>query len=121
MLGYMKQLSYQAYIAPEVPLGLCSSKREVSFVTDAEKLFSIMCFLMNEGLHVDDQYRVTLSYRTARWRECDQLDLLEFIQLQDRVQHFNEISAVLSNMLYGTQYARPSFYPLTGLRYDATM
>jgi hypothetical protein len=90
-------------------------------MTDAEKLLSIMCFLMNEGISVDNQYRTTLSYRTVRWRECDQLDLLEIIQLQDRVQYFNEISAVLNNILYGTNYPRRVFYPLTGLRYDATM
>ena len=90
-------------------------------VTDAEKLLSIMCFLMNEGLHVDDQYRTTLSYRTVKWRECDQLDMLELIQLQDRVQYFNELNAVLSNILYGTQYPRPPYYPLTGLRYDGIL
>ena len=90
-------------------------------MTDSEKLLSISCFMMNEGLRVDDHYRTTLSYRTVRWRECDQLDLLELIQLQDRVQYFNELDAVIGNILYSRNQARPVFYPLTGLRYDGIM
>jgi len=90
-------------------------------VTDTEKLFSIMAFMMNEGMRVDDQLRVTLSYRTAKWRECDQLDMLELIQLQDRVQYFNELDAVIGNILYNNNRPRPPFYPLTGLRYDGIM
>ena len=90
-------------------------------MTDSEKLFSIMCFMMNEGLRVDDQYRTTLSYRTVRWRDCDQLDMLELIQLQDRVQYFNELDAVIGNILYDNNRPRPAFYPLTGLRYDGIL
>ena len=89
--------------------------------TDAEKVFSIMCFLWNEGIRVEEHYRVTLSYRTVKYRECDQLDLLELIQLRDRLEYFHELNTVLCNVLFGTFNPRPVFYPLTGLRYDATM
>ena len=90
-------------------------------MTDAEKLVSVMVFMLNEGIRVEDQYKVTLSHRTVRYRECDQLDLLELIQLKDRLEYFNELDAVIGNILYGTNRRRPPYYPLTGLRYDATM
>ena len=89
--------------------------------TDTEKVFSIMCFMWNEAMRVDNQYQTTLSYRTVKWRECDQLDMLEIIQLQDRVQYFNELNAVIGNIIFGTFNPRPQFYPLTGLRYDGIL
>jgi hypothetical protein len=76
--------------------------RRGPLITDSEKLFSIMCFLMNEGIRVEEHYRVTLSYRTVRYRECDQLDMLELIQLQDRLQYFGELNAVIGNICENT-------------------
>ncbi|MCL2300478.1 MAG: hypothetical protein FWC27_10090 [Firmicutes bacterium] len=90
-------------------------------MTDSEKVVSVMAFMLNEGLRVDDYYRTTLGYRTVKWRECDQLDMLEIIQLQDRVQYFNELDAVIGNILYSNNRPRPVFYPLTGLRYDGIL
>jgi len=90
-------------------------------MTDAEKVFNIMVFLLNEGIRAEEMFRVTLSYRTVRYRDCDQLDFLELIQLKDRYEYFNELNTVLGNILYGEHRPRPPYYPLTGLRYDATM
>ena len=90
-------------------------------MTDSEKLLAIGGFLLNEGIRVEDTYKTVLSYRTARYREADQLDLLELIQLMDRWEYFVELATVIENILYGRHDQRPPFYPLTGLRYPDIM
>ena len=86
-------------------------------MTDAEKLVAIMSFMHNEAIRAEDAYKLTLNHRTVYYRQCDQLDLLELIELKVRLDYFNELSAVICNVLYGTHTPRPKYHSLTGLRY----
>ena len=90
-------------------------------MTDVEKLLSIGCFMNNEGIRVEDTYRLVLSHRTVHWRECDQLDLLELMELKIRLDYFNELDVVIGNILLARHDPRPPYFPLTGLRYDGTI
>lgn len=81
-------------------------------MTDAEKLLAIGNFLHMEAIRVEDAFKVALSYRTGQWRSVDQLDMLELIQLLDRVEYFNELEAVIGNVIYGRHKRRPQWYPL---------
>jgi len=87
-------------------------------MTDNEKLLSIACFLWNEGNRVEEMYRVTLGHRAARYRDCDVYDLVELIQLANRLEYFSELSTVINNILFDRNDPRLPYYPLTGLRYD---
>ena len=86
-------------------------------MNDTEKLLTLAVFMNNEGFRVEDAYRMTLNHRTVRWRECDVLDLVELMELKIRLDYFNELSAVICNVLYGTHTPRPKYHSLTGLRY----
>jgi len=82
-------------------------------MTDGEKLLTIQHFLLLEGIRVEDDFRLTLSYRTAQYRNCDQLDMLELIQLMDRVEYFNELEAVIGNVIDDARHKRrPAWFPL---------
>jgi len=81
-------------------------------MTDAEKLLAIANFLFMEGIRVEDDFKVHLSYRTGQWRNVDQLDMLELIQYLDRWEYFNEIEAMIGNILYDRHKRRPPWVPL---------
>jgi len=81
-------------------------------VTDAYKLLLIGNFLNNEAIRLEDAFKVTLSYRTGQYRNVDQLDMLELIQLLDRLEYFRELDAVISNILDGGHRPRPRWKPL---------
>jgi len=87
-------------------------------MTDKERLLNIACFINNEGLRAEDTYKLVLSHRTVRYRECDQLDLLELMELKIRLDYFKELEAVLGNLLYDRYVPRPAYRRLTGRRYD---
>ena len=81
-------------------------------MTDAEKLLAIGNFLFMEGIRVEDDFRVMLSYRTGQYRDVDQLDMLELIQLMDRWEYFNELEAVIGNIVHGRHKRRPAWKSL---------
>jgi len=70
-------------------------------MTDAEKLLAIGSFMNSEAIRVEDDFKVMLSYRTGQYRNVDQLDLLELIQLMDRWEYFRELDAAIGGVLYG--------------------
>lgn len=90
-------------------------------LTDNEKLLSIGNFIYNEGWQLEEHCRVVFHRRLVCYRECDQLDLLELIQLMDRWEYFKELSTVIENILYDRHSLRPQFHPLTGWRYPDIM
>jgi len=81
-------------------------------VTDREKLLSIASFLHNEGIRVEDSYKILLTHKTVKYRECDALDYLELIQHRDRWEYFAELDAVISSILYDKHVPRPPWWPL---------
>jgi len=86
-------------------------------MSDNEKLLAIGNYIMREGLLLENMYQVTLARRTVKYRDCDQLDMLELIQLMDRWEYFKEWSVIIENTLY-ERFDRPHKHvPLTGFRY----
>jgi len=90
-------------------------------MTDEAKFIAIANFLFCEGIRVEDSLRVFLSHRMIQYKHSDQLDMLEIIQLMDRLEYFNELSTVINNILFDTYLPRPAFYPLTGAGYYGTI
>jgi hypothetical protein len=81
-------------------------------MTDSDKLLAIANFLFCEGIRVEDTFKVVLSHKTVGYRNTDQLDYLELIQLMDRWEYFREFDAVISNILFGVNAKRPPWHPL---------
>jgi hypothetical protein len=81
-------------------------------VTDAEKLISLANFIHLEGIRVEDMLRCTVQRRLVKYREFDQLDALELIQLQDRYEYFCELSVVITNILFEQNRPRPCWRSL---------
>ena len=81
-------------------------------MTDSDKLLAIASFMLNEGIRVEDTYKLTQSRRTIEYRGCDQLDYLELIQLRDRWEYFMELDVAIGNILFDQFRSRPPWYPL---------
>ena len=73
-------------------------------LNDAEKLLAIANFIYCEGIRVEDRLKITQSHRMVQYHDNDQLDMLEIIQLMDRLEYFNELSTVIDNPV---RQARP--------------
>ena len=90
-------------------------------MTDAEKLLAIGNYLFTEGIRVEDSYKLTMNHRMLKYRDCDQLDLMELIELKNRWDYYAELAVMIENILYDRYEQRPRYNPLTGLRYDGNM
>jgi hypothetical protein len=65
-----------------------------------------------EYYRVDEQYRLTSSRRNMQYRVCDCLDYLELIQLRDRWEYFQELDAIIDNIIFDRWRRRPPWRPL---------
>ena len=69
-------------------------------MTDREKLLSIVNYIFQEGIRAEDSLKVIMHRRFQWHKTFDQLDLLDVIRLMDRLEYYNEFSAVLNAILF---------------------